>query len=36
MGIPQNLADMKLSKELLNLGRSNLTGVMMIYTILIA
>ena len=28
---PQNLADMKLSKELLNLGRSGFTGVMMMW-----
>ena len=28
---PQNLADMELSKELLNLGRSGFTGVMMMW-----
>ncbi len=28
---PQNLADMELSKELLNLGRSSFTGVMMMW-----
>lgn len=28
---PQDLADMELSKELLNLGRSSFTGVMMMW-----